>query len=94
MPTIHGAPTPHSMAWLSQVWITWFVAFGATLIGVVLLPIDVWMKGYLLMGTLFTVGSTMTLSKTVRDNHEAAKVHSVINDARLEKILAEHDPLR
>ena len=34
------------------------------------------------------------MAKTVRDNHEAGRLSSVINDARLEKILAEHDPLK
>jgi len=92
--TMTRAPAPHTSAWVAQVWITWFISFGATLGGVWLMPADVWVKGYLFMGVLFTVGSTMTMAKTVRDNHEAGKLSSVINDARLEKILAEHDPLK
>ena len=88
------APVPHSPAWMAQVWITWLLSFGATLGGVWFLPADVWVKGYLFMGVLFSVGSTMSLAKTLRDQHEAGRLSAVINDARLEKILAEHDPLR
>ncbi len=89
-----GAPQPHSTAWAAQVWLSFLLAFFAMLGGILLLPADLWTKGYLFMGLLFTVGSTVNLAKTVRDNHEASKVSAVINDARLEKILAEHDPLK
>ena len=85
---------PHSPAWNAQVCISFILAFGAMLGGIWFLPDDAWTKGYMFMGLLFTVGSTMNLAKTVRDMHEAGKVHSVIHDARLEKLLAEHDPLK
>lgn len=89
-----AATQPHSTAWVAQVWLSWILAFFAMLGGIVFLPADIWVKGYLFMGLLFVVGSTMNLAKTVRDNHEAAKISSVINDARLERILAEQDPLK
>ncbi len=89
-----GTPQPHSPAWVAQVWISWLLAFFAMFGGIVFLPADIWVKGYLFMGLLFVVGSTMNLAKTVRDNHEASKISSVIHDARLEKILSEHDPLK
>lgn len=87
-------PQTHSTAWLGQVWITWLISMFASLGGILFMPGDLWVKGYMFMGLLFTVGSTITLSKTVRDNHEASRLSNVINDARLEKILAEHDPLK
>lgn len=89
-----GAPEPHSGAWIVQVWLSFIISLGAMMFGIYFMPVEVWVKGYLFMGTFFTVGSTFTLAKTVRDNHEATKVSSVLNDARLEKILAEHDPLK
>jgi hypothetical protein len=85
---------PHSSAWVAQVWISWFIAMFAMAGGILFLPADIWTKGYLAMGLLFTVGSTMNLAKTVRDNHEAAKVSAVLHDARIERILAEQDPLK
>nr|WP_157170690.1 hypothetical protein [Nocardia araoensis] len=35
---------------------------------------------------------TFTLAKVVRDQHEAATVHGRIDQARMEKLLSEHDP--
>ncbi len=46
------------------------------------------------MGTLFALGSTASLSKTVRDLHEAKQVTARIDEAKVEKLLAEHHPLR
>ncbi|MFN7144076.1 MAG: YiaA/YiaB family inner membrane protein [Myxococcota bacterium] len=89
-----GTPQPHSQAWTLQVWISWLVAVFAMLGGILFVPATIWVKGYLFIGLWFVIGSTMNLAKTIRDNHEASKIHSVIHDARLEKILAEHDPLK
>jgi hypothetical protein len=44
--------------------------------------------------TLFSVSSTFTLAKTIRDNHEATKLVARIDEARVEKILTEHHPLK
>jgi hypothetical protein len=46
------------------------------------------------MTVLFLVSSTFTLAKVVRDQHESARVHHRIDEARLEKLIAEHDPFR
>jgi hypothetical protein len=94
MPRMTPAHEPHSTAWIAQVWLSWLIAMFAMFGGIVLMPADLWVKGYFFMGLLFVVGATMNLAKTLRDNHEAAKVSSVINDARIEKILAEQDPLK
>ena len=45
------------------------------------------------MGLLFTVGSTFTLSKTVRDQHEQQRLTARIDEARVTKLLAEVDPV-
>lgn len=82
---------PHTAAWSAQVWISFLVAMAMTLGGTVLLPLDVWCKGYLLMGQLFTVGSAFTLAKTVRDNHEAAKLRNRITTAKADKLLKEFE---
>lgn len=76
-------------AWRLQVWASFGLAFGTTLMGIFFLPVDMWTKGFMLMGTLFTVGSTFTLSKTVRDDHEAAKLIRRMDNARTEKLLSE-----
>lgn len=44
------------------------------------------------MGLAFTVGSTVSLTKTQRDLYESQKLIK-IEEARVEKILTEHDRL-
>ncbi len=94
MPAVRTTPEPHSTAWIAQVWLSWLIAMGAMLIGITLAPVTLWVKGYLYMGTLFAVGSTVSLAKTLRDNHEASRVSAVLADARIERILSEQDPLK
>jgi hypothetical protein len=86
--------TAHSPAWVFQVKAAFALAAGGLAWGIALLPIDPWKRGFLGMGALFLVNATFALSKTLRDEHEAKKVHSRLDDARLGRILAEHDPFR
>ncbi|AKF04714.1 YiaA/YiaB family inner membrane protein [Sandaracinus amylolyticus] len=86
----HDVPRD-TAAWRFQVWASFVLAFGTTLIGIAYLPIDPWMKGYLAMGVLFTTGSAFTLSKTIRDEHEAQRFLSRISEAKAERILREYE---
>jgi hypothetical protein len=88
------APTPHSGAWVVQTWLSFVLSLLVTAVGVWCLPVDGWVKGFMGMGILFTVGSTFSLAKTVRDVHEAQRVIARIDEARVSKLIAEHDPLR
>jgi hypothetical protein len=81
----------HTAAWNVQVWVSFLVSLGMTMLGIVVLPTDLWVKGYLLMGTLFTVGSCFTLAKTVRDNQESARLRNRIQAAKTEKVLKEFE---
>jgi len=80
----------HSTAWIIQTWLSFVISIGATSLGIIYLPVDNWIKGYMGMGLLFTVGSTVSLTKTQRDIHESNKIVSKIEEAKVEKILAEH----
>ncbi len=84
----------HSSAWIFQSWISFLVSIFATAIGILYLPADNWIKGYFAMGLLFSVGSTISLSKTLRDIYESNKVLSRVDEAKLEKFLAEYDPFK
>lgn len=84
--------SPHSAAWGAQVWISFLVSITMTSIGIIFLPVGMYAKGFLGMGLLFSVGSSLSLAKTVRDQHESAKVLSQLNEAKIQKILADHDP--
>ena len=92
-PNTTAIPTAHSSAWVVQTWASWVLAVGVTAMGIWFLPVDGWMKAFLGMGVLFTVGSTFSLAKTVRDVHEQQRIVSRIDEARMTKLLAEVDPL-
>jgi hypothetical protein len=78
-----------SAAWQLFVWVNFTLAVMATGFGVLFLPIDFWFKGYMAMGLLFTVGSTFSLAKAIRDEHEAKKLVNKLEQARTEKMLKE-----
>ncbi len=84
----------HSGAWVAQVWISFLASVLATALGIWCLPVDLWVKGFMGMGLLFTIGSTLSLAKTVRDVFEAESLRKRIDDARVSKLIAEHDPLK
>jgi hypothetical protein len=43
------------------------------------------------MGLLFSVGSALTLAKTLRDNHEARRLINRLTEAKAEKIIREFE---
>ncbi|MGR3275184.1 YiaA/YiaB family inner membrane protein [Acaryochloris marina NIES-2412] len=88
----YTTPTAHTSAWIAQTWISFTVSIAATGIGIIYMPVNTWMKGYLGMGTLFSIGSTISLSKTIRDVEESKRVISRLDEAKVEKMLAEYDP--
>ncbi|NES67431.1 MAG: hypothetical protein F6K24_20425 [Okeania sp. SIO2D1] len=84
----------HSSAWIFQTWLSFIVSLSATVVGIIYLPVDAWTKGFMGMGVAFSVGSTVSLVKTQRDLHEAKRFTSKIEEARVEKILSEHNTLK
>lgn len=60
----------NTAAWKFQVWASFVLSTGSTALGIAYLPVDLWTKGFIAMGLLFTVGSCFSLAKTVRDEHE------------------------
>lgn len=81
-------PRTDTAAWIFQAWASFALALGSTAVGIAYLPVDVWIKAFMGMGLLFTVGSAFTLAKTVRDNAEARRVSSVVQSAKVEEILS------
>ncbi|MEL6674981.1 MAG: YiaA/YiaB family inner membrane protein, partial [Bacteroidota bacterium] len=66
----NSASQTSTAAWRFQIWASFLISLVLTAGGIFLLPVDFWIKGYLLMGMLFLVGSCFSLSKTLRDEHE------------------------
>lgn len=81
-----------SPGWLFFVKASFASALGGMVFGIVMMQdVQVWIRGYLVLGTLFLVGSTFTLSKTMRDEFEASKLINKLANARTEKLLKEYD---
>ncbi|MDR6902753.1 YiaA/YiaB family inner membrane protein [Rhizobium miluonense] len=77
----------HSQAWVSFSYISFVAAAFMLLVGLYMMPIDLWGKGYLAMGILMLVQTAVNVTKTVRDNSEADKLIRKVEDARTEKLL-------
>ncbi|MFC5418202.1 YiaA/YiaB family inner membrane protein [Bosea eneae] len=78
---------PHSGAWVSFTYASFLAAATMVGAGILFLPLDWWAKGYLAMGCVMLVQSCITMTKTVRDMHEASKLVNRIEDARTERLL-------
>ncbi|MCL1490811.1 MAG: hypothetical protein M1G31_08670 [Pseudanabaena sp. Salubria-1] len=62
-----GKDTP---AWIMQVWAAFIISTVGTGVGIFYLEGNSWQKAFVGMGYVFSISSTFTLSKTIRDNHE------------------------
>ncbi len=78
-------------AWIFQVWASFALAVGTTALGIAYLPVDPWIRAFFGMGLLFSVGSALTLAKTLRDNHEARRLINRLSEAKAEKIIREFE---
>ncbi len=87
-------PSKTTTAFYAQSGIAFAVAVVSLGFGIAYLPVDPWMRAFLALGSLFLVTSTFTLAKCVRDAQENSGLTSRLDQARLDKILAEHDPFK
>lgn len=81
-------------AYYAQCVISFGVAVASVAIGLVYLPVSPWVRAFLAVGVLYTVTSSFTLAKCVRDRQEVANLASRVDQARLDKLLSEHDPYK
>jgi hypothetical protein len=58
------------------------------------LPLGGWVRAFLAIAVLYTITSAFTLAKVIRDRHEETAIVSRVDQARLDKLLAEQDLLR
>jgi hypothetical protein len=87
-------PQEHSAAWVFQTWASFLLSTSAMAIGIAFLPVGGWMKGYMGVGFTFSIASTMSLSKTVRDIDDNKRLTARVDGARVEKLLSDHHPLK
>lgn len=73
-------------------------SFGLSLtavsVGLAYLPVGSWIRAFLAVGLLYVVTSAFTLAKCVRDRQDAGTVVRRVDQARLDKLLADHDPFK
>lgn len=79
-------------AFYVQAALSFGLALGSVTIGVAWLPMSAWQRGFLALGLVFLVSSTFNLSKCVRDRQETQEVTHRVDQARIDKIISEHDP--
>jgi hypothetical protein len=74
------------------------ISFGVSVLGLIMgvwyLPVEGWSRAFLAIGILYAITSSFTLAKCVRDAQETQSVLSRVDEARLERLLAEHDPFK
>ncbi|MGW4563843.1 YiaA/YiaB family inner membrane protein [Streptomyces sp. NPDC004561] len=79
-------------AFYGQAVASFSIALAATAIGIFRLSANAWVRGFLGIAVLYLVTSAFTLAKVIRDRQEAGQIVSRVDQARLEKLLADHDP--
>ena len=84
--------TVTTAAFFVQAAIAFAVSLATACVGILYLPIDPWQRGFLAITLLFLTSSTFTLAKVVRDRQELTTVRARIDEARVDKLIAEHDP--
>ncbi|WP_188192856.1 YiaA/YiaB family inner membrane protein [Nonomuraea sp. SYSU D8015] len=81
-------------AFYVQAILSFAVSLTSVVIALAYLPVEGWIRAFLGLGLLYVVTSTITLCKVVRDRQEMTEVTSRVDQARLDKLLAEHDPFK
>ena len=77
----------HSSAWVTFTYASFIGSAIMVGIGIVFMPVDIWLKGYFAMGAAMLVQSCITMTKTVRDVHEGRRMVNRIEDAKTERLL-------
>lgn len=94
MTTTKAAISRTTTAFMVQAALSFGISVTAVSYAIAHLPGNGWIRGFLIVGMLYVVTSTFTLAKCVRDHQESSAVISRVDQARLERLLADHDPFR
>jgi hypothetical protein len=84
----------NTAAYYVQAVASFAFALVAMAVGITRLDADAWVRGFLGIAVLYLTTSAFTLAKVIRDRQEAGQIVSRVDQARLEKILSEHDPFQ
>lgn len=89
-----AVPSRTTTAFYVQAALSFGIFLAGLTIGIAYLPAGGWIRAFLGLGLLFVVTSAFTLAKVIRDHQYSTNVVSRVDQARLGKLLTEHDPLR
>ncbi|MFG1947420.1 YiaA/YiaB family inner membrane protein [Nonomuraea sp. NPDC048826] len=81
-------------AYYAQCVISFAVALGSVALGLIFMPVSPWVRAFLGIAVLYSVTSAFGLAKCVRDRQEVANMANRVDQARLDKLLSEHDPFK
>lgn len=85
---------PHTTAaFFAQASVSFGVSVTALTLGIAYLPLGAWPRAFMALGVLYSVTSAFTLAKVIRDRQEESTVVGRVDQARLDKLLAEQDVL-
>ena len=82
---------PHqtdSGAWVAFTYVSFAASVAMVALGVLFLPVDLAIRGYMAIGMMMLVQSSFTVAKTARDRHEGSRLHKRLEEARVEELLA------
>ncbi|MET0419961.1 MAG: YiaA/YiaB family inner membrane protein [Actinoplanes sp.] len=81
-------------AYYAQAVASFGISLAAVTAGIFYLPVGGWIRAFLSVGLLYVVTSAFTLAKCVRDAQDAGTVVRRVDQARIDKLLNEHDPFK
>jgi len=84
----------NTSAFYLQAGVSFGIALLTMIVAVLYLPVDPWVRAFLGLGTLFLTTSSFALAKCVREAQENQYVVARLDQARVDKLLSEHDPFR
>ncbi len=80
----------NSSGWLFFVKASFAIALCAMLGGILFSPIEFIVKAYFGLCSLFLVSSTITLSKSMRDQHESERIMNKIAEAKTQQLIKQY----
>jgi len=80
----------HSTSWLFYVKSAFAISLASMAAGILLMPVSLMVQGYFALSSLFMVSATITMVKTLRDEHESQRLLNRISEARTSKIIQEY----
>ncbi|MEM6488209.1 MAG: YiaA/YiaB family inner membrane protein [Pseudomonadota bacterium] len=81
----------NSQAWIYYCWANFVIAMAINAVGIWQAELSLTFQAFLTMGLLYVTASAFNLSKIVRDEFEAQKLHHKLDEARTEELLRSVD---